>query len=223
MESYVDSLLEYLKQFIGMKSDDLFIKFNVNANGKSRNYLLSQALIGSFNGIKMAKIEIEKYNLNIKTIQLKENGYPQESMSFPAIKYKKIIHENWDNSEFKNYLSNPFIFFIYKYKNGFNFLERVMKWEIPISDLNGNVRDVWEDTKNKIMNGNVIREIKNNKFITCFLAERETTICHVRPHGKNHNDWFELPVMDKISGYMRAPKQSFQINHEYLKKIVENN
>lgn len=222
MENYLDQLLTYLKQFEHRSVDDLSYDFAISSKAKSKNFLISQALFGGYEGKEVGKAKIEKYKINLKTIQLNEKGNPKEAMSFAPINYQKIISESWDNCEFRKYLSNVFLIFIYKIINGVNVFLRVIKWIVPIDDLNGEIKLVWEDTKKKISEGTIIKEIKDDKVIMWFLTEKITNICHVRPHGSNGSDVAKLPVKDKLTGYEYAVKQSFWFNHSYLRKIVYN-
>ena len=221
MEAYIDSLLKHLNQYAGKGVIELFKQFKINSTAKNKNNILAWKLIETFEGRKTAQANIEHENINIKTIQLKENGNPQEAMSFSPIIYEKIINEDWDNSDFKKYLSHTFIFFVFKFENDKNYLIKIIKWNIPNDELNGEVKLVWKDTKKKISDGTVLKEIRGGKYITWFLSEEITNICHIRPHGRNGIDCLKLPIRDKLNGDVSAPKQSFWFNHSYLKKIVD--
>lgn len=222
MEDYLNNLLSYLKSFENKRVDELLACFNITSNSKAKNYILSKTLVDSFEGKGIGFAKIEKCGINIKTIQLKENGNPKEAMSFSPINYCKIVNEEWKNSAFKKYLSNYFIFFVYKKNNDINTLIKIIKWKVPDNDLNGEIKLVWEDTKKKISEGTVIKEEKNGKIITWFLSEKVTNICHVRPHGSNGSDVSKLPVTDKATGYEHALKHSFWFNHSYIKNIIDN-
>ena len=222
MDKYLEGLLNYIKNYENKKVDTLFSEFHISSKAKSKNFMLSQALISNYEGREIWKAKFEKYKINLKTIQLKENGKPKEAMSFAPINYQKIVTETWENSEFNNYLSNSFLFFIFKIKDKQNIFVQAFIWNIPKEDLNGEIKLVWEDTKKKISEGTIIKTIENKKVIMWFLTEKVTNICHVRPHGSNGSDVAKLPVKDKKTGYEYASKQSFWFNHSYLEKIVEN-
>ncbi len=223
MKEYINNLYNYLKQYENVSCDDLFLKFNIISKAKSKNYILSMALINSYEGKDIAKAKIEKNKINIKTIQLKENGKPKEAMSFSPINYAKIINETWENSEFNYYLKKDFIIFVFFKKGKQNYLYKIIKWNVPQNDLNGEIKLVWEDTKKKISEGTIIKEIVNDKVITWFLTEKVTNICHVRPHGSNGSDVVKLPVTDKLTGFDHVSKHSFWFNHSYIKSIVDDN
>lgn len=220
MSTYIDSLLIYLEQYKGQETTELFRQVNMNSTAKNKNNMLAWKLIEKLEGRKIAQAKIEHANINIKTIQLKENGNPQEGMSFSTIDYEKIVNEEWDESKFKKYLLNTFLFFVFRYENNKNYLNKIIKWNVPGEELNGEIKLVWKDTRKKIAEGTIFKEIKNGKYVTWFLTEEITNICHIRPHGKNGKDCLKLPVKDRLSGDVSAPKQSFWFNHSYLKKIV---
>lgn len=220
--TYIQNLLDFLKQYEGETVRDLLDKLNISTNAKSTNFILSKALISNYEGKDVAAAKISRFKLNIKTIQLKENGNPKEAMSFAPIDFSKIINESWNCSAFRNYLAQDFVFFVFKVSNGVNYFIKVIHWIMPLDDLDGETKLVWEDTKKKITDGTVIKEIKNGKYVTWFLGEKVTNICHVRPHGANGADVAKLPVKDRLTGYTNALKYSFWFNHNYLKNIVYN-
>ena len=49
--------------------------------------------------------EFEKANIEIKKVRVEKNNRTKESMSFPAIKIKKFVNENFENSEIYNFFS----------------------------------------------------------------------------------------------------------------------
>ena len=112
MSTYIDSLLIYLEQYKGQETTELFRQVNMNSTAKNKNNMLAWKLIEKLEGRKIAQAKIEHANINIKTIQLKENGNPQEGMSFSTIDYEKIVNEEWDESKFKKYL----LLFLYSKK-----------------------------------------------------------------------------------------------------------
>ena len=222
MSEYLNSLEKYLQQFIGRTCSSLFSEFNLNTSAKSKNHLLSQALVNRYEGKKLAEAKLKQYAINIKTIQLTNRGRPKEAMSFSPIDYCKISKEEWENSEFRSYLKNDFLIFSFKEYDNENVLDKVFQWNVPESDLEGEIKVVWKDTVNKIRNGDIIKYFDPRKTVTWFLSEKITNICHVRPHGSNGVDNKKLPVTDKLTGHNFGPKLSFWFNHEYLKRIVDS-
>lgn len=221
MNEYLNELYVHAKKYEKQAVNTLLDYFNLSSKSKSKNYMLAKAIIYSYEGESIAKTKIDFNNINVKTIQLKENGYPQEAMSFPCFDFCKIVNETWETSSFRKFLERDFLFFVFKRTNGINILFKVMIWKVPLKDLDSEIKLVWEDTKSKVANGNVIKKIENGKVFTTFMPEKDTSICHVRPHGSNGSDLALLPVSDIRTGYNYALKESFWFNHEYIKKIVE--
>ena len=91
---------------------------------------------------------------------------PKESMSFEQINFCEIIKENWEESTIRSKFENKkHLWIIFKSRVDFEaqsevnlndlILEKVMFWNMPISDLDGSMHRVWEDT---------VLKIKQNKY-----------------------------------------------------------
>ena len=132
---------------------------------------------------------------------------PEQHMSFPAFKYNEIIHENWlDSKLYETFSTSKYLFIIYQYidKNTLVF-KKAMFWNVPGSDLNGEIKRVWEET---------VKRIKENNYDN-LPKTSESPILHVRPHGANANDTFPTP--DGKS----ATKKGFWFNKKYIKEQIE--
>ena len=118
----------------------------------------------------------------------------RENMSFPTFKFKELVEEEWDESTFGNYLRETrFLFVVYKY-NGENELrlKGCQFWNIPYKDLEGDVKSVWEATKQVVLDGLEIK-VRNGKHYNNFPKASDNPVCHVRPHARNAKDTYELP------------------------------
>ena len=155
--------------------------------------------------------EFVKANIVVKTIRIETNNKIKESMSFPVFKFKELIKEEWEESTFGNYLrETKFFFVVYKYDdNGTLRLKGCQFWNMPYDDLEIEVKSVWEKTKSVIENG--LKISVSNKGRTTNLPKRsENPVCHVRPHGKNSADTYELPDGRHFT------KQCFWLNNTYI-------
>ena len=219
-----EELISYIKQFIGKSFDEIAFELNFNSNAKSKNYLLVQKLLFNFKNKDYVDTLLKFENIIVKTIQLKINGKSKEAMSFPPIKYEKIINEEWDSSDLKCYLVKKFLFFIFKINDdGTNNLLNIILWQMPYNDLEGEVKQTWSKTKDILLSGNVIKKFDSEGVtISNFPTEASTNICHVRPHGRNGLDVRKIPNTDNLTGFNSMVAYSFWFNHEYLNKIVEN-
>lgn len=90
------------------KSLDFFIKvnkINISRTNKHFNKLVIDAFLKQqFGGTSEEINEFRKANISLKTIVLKSNGIPKESMSFKQIQYKDIVNEEWDDFEINKFI-----------------------------------------------------------------------------------------------------------------------
>ena len=215
--------------------DETFEEYIINTINQYRNYTVDELCdlfysdnekisksLGALLVYRMLEIkgnqaeEFVKANIVIKTIRLKQNNKIKENMSFPTFKFKELVEEEWEDSAFGNYWRETrFLFVVYKYDvNEKLRLKGCQFWNIPYADLEGNVKTVWEQTKKVIQNGLKI-EVKKGKLSSNLPAKSENPVCHVRPHGKNSEDRYELP------DGRTYPKQCFWLNNTYITSQLE--
>lgn len=88
-------------------------------------------------------------------------------------------------------------------------------------------------TKELVVNGNIFKEYKTRKdgsFIytkkgnkirlSNFPKSTENKVSHVRPHGRNADDTYPLPVEDKILKEKEYSKHCFWLNATYVKEEI---
>lgn len=202
-ETFEDVVIRLFTPYYGFTEQQLFAELSVKINvAKSRYYNLAKAIL-KVHGDQIE--EFEKANIELKTIRLENNGVLRESMSFPQIKYKEIVHEEWDDSELFEQLSRKFFFVIFrKDKKGQPVLEKVQFWNMPWNDLE-QMHNIWYDTKVKIQTGD----------FGSFVKISDNLIGHVRPKGANADDLMEteLGTFEK--------KKAFWLNASYIKNIIK--
>ena len=211
-EEYIINTINQYRNYTVDELCDLFYSDNEKIP-KSLGALLVYRILG----IKGNQAEeFVKANIVIKTIRLKENNKIKENMSFHTFKFKELVEEEWEDSTFGNYLRETrFLFVVYKYDvNEKLRLKGCQFWNIPYADLEGDVKTVWEQTKKVIQNGLKI-EVKKGKLSSNLPAKSENPVCHVRPHGKNSEDRYELP------DGRTYPKQCFWLNNTYIASQLE--
>ena len=220
MDSFVDiaNLLVFLNKFKGYDDKQLSFLLGFDTKAKNRLSLRMNKVAENFKGKDYFSVLCKQENIQLKTLQLNENGKVKEAMSFPKFDYESVDKECWESSDIYKILSGYFIFCVFKD----NYYLGSFLWRIPREDLYCEVKDVWQKTKEIIHSGNVVKETGDKTKLN-FPAEAETKICHVRPHGRNALDSSKLPVKDARTGWECLPKQSFWLNHCYLNKIVEEN
>ena len=214
------SFEEYVKDkvvpFIGYTVEDLCEAFQITYERRPKN--LESMLAFRILGIKGNHAEeFEKANIVVKSIRIEKTNRIKENMSFPTFQFKELIKEDWDNSEFGNYLRDTrFLFVVYKYdKNNILRLRGFQFWNIPYDDLENHVRIVWEKTKKVIKEGLKI-EIVNGVRKNNLPKSTEDSVCHVRPHAQNAQDTYELPDGRPF------PKQCFWLNNSYIYEQIDD-
>ena len=204
LEEYV---LSKLSKYYGKTTTELIKELNLttNENAKSFTYDLAKSMLDVLND----KIEeFEKANIKIKAIRLTQNGMPKEAMSFPAFRYTQIINETWeDSSLYETFSTTKYLFIVYQYNEDDSLIfKKAMFWNVPGADLNGEIKETWEET---------VKRIKNNKYNN-LPKSSETNILHVRPHGQNSKDTYPTP------DGKQAVKKCFWFNREYIKRQIES-
>lgn len=223
--SFEEVIYKKINNFIGKSREELIKLFNLNAKSKDvieRIFAKMLGIAGKVNDID----EFQKANITCKTIRVNENNTITESMSFPAFKFTEIIKEKWENSILrKTFSETKYLFVIFKEKNKIFYFEGIKFWNMPLSVLDNEVRQVWDKTINIIKTGNIVKSQKrlaNGKLIVYnnFPGISENHVAHVRPHAINSSDCYELPVADLLTGVTKYTKQSFWLNNEFIESFV---
>lgn len=169
--------------------------------------------------------EFVKSNIVVKTIRLEENNKMRESMSFPAFKFLELAQEEWEDSEVYNYFSaTKFLFVIFKKSGEHYVLHKVKLWNMPVSDLEGDVRNGWEQVKNTIINGVTFTINPDNSVSNNLLSKDDNRIIHIRPHATKSaymlNNGFTKGNIERDANPLPDGQwmttQSFWINNNYI-------
>ena len=160
--------------------------------------------------------EFNKANIKIKTIRVNKGGKIKESMPFPTFDFNDVAKEEWETSELRNmFSSSKFLFVVFKEvddsKKEYQFVG-VKLWNMPISDLESKVKKVWQNT-NKILNGELTINIKNNRVTNNFTNISDNLIAHVRPHAKDRTVTNPLP----LSTIIKIKSNDGSVDLDYLK------
>lgn len=144
-------------------------------------------------------------------------------MSFPTFKYTEIVAQTWEESDlYEMFSATKFMFAVFKEKDGEYYFDKIKFWNMPLNILDTTVKNVWERTVKIIENGDIVSGYKNGHRVTNFPGMKDNGICHVRPHGKNSNDTYLLPVIDKVTGQSEYTKHCFWLNNAYILKIIKD-
>lgn len=217
-EEYVNNVINKYK---GKSQKELMEELNINSKAKNINSLLINKMFGVKSNLANTE-EFQKANIIPKTIRIEENGRIKESISFPAFKYTDIIKQDWETSDLREELeTTKYMFFVFKKINKEYIFKGIKLWNMPELDIETSVMKMWKETYNTIKNGNIVKSITNGKRKTNFVGLSDNKVCHVRPHGKDANDVYPLPVKDKLTGADNYTKHCFWINNAYIKKVLE--
>lgn len=191
----------------------------IQLNKKAKNFYanLTKAILG----IELDKEieEFEKAEIIVKTVRLKENNLPKEDISFPTFKYEELVEEEWDESDFKEILEHKFLFVFFQFVGSEFVLRKVKFWNMPFQDIEI-AKEVWLKTKEIVSNGDIVKEIKENRRFTNFPNKKFNSVSHVRPHAKNALDTFPLPNQDKLTKLKAYTKQCFWLNNTYIRDEI---
>lgn len=204
-QTFEDLIIEKFSKYYGYSEQELKDEFDlsVNLRAKNKSYVFAKAILG----ISKNKIEeFEKAEIELKTIKLEQSDTLKESMSFAQIKYKEIIHEDWEESYWYNKLTRRFLFVIYqKDQNKIARLKKVIFWTMPAKDLEI-AEEFWKHVKANIQKG----DYEN------FWKLKDHKICHVRPKGVNAKDLMKTP-----QGTFEK-KKCYWLNSRYILKQILN-
>lgn len=214
--SLEDYILKKFIPYFGASVTKLAELFGIDLTSqtKSINSLIVNQILGLKHDIGHVE-EFRKAFIIPKTIRIEPNGKVKESMSFPIFRFMEIIHEEWEDSEINDIMSNGrFMFIVFKYDLTIREyqLSNLKFWSMSNIDVL-ECREVWERTKSIIING--VEMMPTRKGISNNLPKKiDNSVMHVRPHGRDATDRLPLP-----DGRMMT-KQSFWLNNDYILKII---
>ena len=226
--SIKNSIKQQLDSYINKSEIDLINMFNIDISSTTKNKfsIISAAMLGIKGSINKSNIS-KQNNIIVKTIRLDEKNNIKEHMSFPTINFTELANESWETSKFRNYLiQNTILFIVFKKEKQNFFFHKYIFWNIPAIILEGPVKDTWLLTNKLLKNGEIIKDFKNNKYISNFPGSSFNHICHVRPHDSCSIDKSEkgakLPFPDKLTGLVRYTKHCFWIDRKYLLSLIND-
>ncbi len=226
-------IIDKINQNKGLTKEQLILKYHGKQDLKSKNIynLLTYKMLG-VNGDKA--LEFEKANIEVKTIRLNERNTITESMSFPAFNVLELLKEDWEESTvYEKFSATKFLFVVYKKVGNTYVLHGSMFWNMPVEDLEGQLKLEWKRTYKIFKEGVKLTPKQRGKQIVVssnLPKLSNTEILHVRNHsqksvyvidgvkygnGKIERDGDLLPNGDIIS------KQCFWLNNKYILKQIK--
>ena len=175
--------------------------------------------------------EFEKANIVVKAIRLEENGKMRESMSFPPFRFCDLVQQEWEDSDIYEYFSETkFLFVVFKKRGTEYVLLGAKFWNMPVSDLDGDVREGWEKVKSIIKQG-VKFTIKPNGTVSNNLpGKADNRVIHIRPHAQkaaySFGDGFVRGNVERDANPLPDGRwmttQSFWINNDYIMEQLKD-
>lgn len=213
-------ITDRINQYVGRYAHLLCDSFGMGMPAQSTSFK-SYAAILTYRmlGVTSNRAEeLSKANIVVKTIRIeKDKARIKENMSFPTIKFKELAEETWEESQLAHYLhEKKFLFVVYEKDDYGDFiLKGCQFWNMPYEDIEEHVSEVWHKMQEVVISGDFMHYGKKGKVHYHFPKKKDSSVCHVRPHGKNNKDVDEMP-----NGRM-CPKQSFWLNREYVYSQLE--
>ena len=207
------------KPYYGKTVDQIIAITGIEINTTAKSFYanLTKAILG----IELDKEieEFEKAEIIVKTVRLKENNLPKEDISFPNFKYKEIVNEEWDDSNFKDILEHKFLFVFFQFENEQLVLRKVKFWNMPYADIL-EAEKVWAKTKEIVSKGKIVKEVIGTTRYTNFPNKSFNSVSHVRPHATNTADTYPLPTKDKLTKAKEYTKHCFWLNNTYVRDEI---
>lgn len=174
----------------------------------------------AYTGLNSLVKKYKTYNISIKTIRLKENGIPKESMSFEQIDFQNVIKETWEDSFIKRKFQNTnFLFVVFQLRGEVLYYRGLKHWKMPIDILETDVKRFWTHLHNRILEGVTLTPVKqkNNTIVENNLPSMtDNKVMHTRPKANDSNDKTELPDGQLIT------KHSYWLNSSFIGEIVSD-
>lgn len=217
-----------VRAYVGLTESQLRSRFSLSSSEtmKNRYERYVAAMLGIQGRVSDAS-EFSQAGIQVKTIRVEASGRIKESLSFPAFKFVDIVKEDWESSKLRDMFANTRYCFAVFTNDGHEYRFSGLKfWNFKERELDQCVKPVFEKLKSVISGGYIVKELKQLSDgrivrITNFPGMSENPIVHVRPHGRDSNDTYPLPVPDLLTGATAYTKQCFWINNSYLIKIIK--
>lgn len=225
--TFEDIIINRFAPYIGKNYVEICRMLDVEPYQAKNKYADIAALIAS--NLKSKRLntseEFIKSGIIMKTIRLRKNGMPKESMSFKNIDYCEIYdNDDWIESETYEVFTNRFMFVVFKPVKGeeisvYNkrtqkdvieqsyILDSVFFWTMPPEDLEV-AKEYWENIRTAVLTNNIAPE--------AFWSIKEHRKFHVRPKARDKSD----KTLNPNGGF--CDKYSYWFNAEYVKHIIDN-
>lgn len=200
-KSFDEIVIEKFAPFVGRSKASLGKQFGINIpkkDDKSSSRMLAKKMLNIDNDIEETD-EFKKAGIAVKIVTVNMNSLTRGKKQHKATEgfklqnyftFSELIQETWTESTLRNYLSETqFLLVIFEQHPDREIFKGVKFWSVPIQDLDGEIKSVWESTVNllktgvtltyKIANNKTGYEIENN-----FIGMKDDRTLHVRPDAQ---------------------------------------
>jgi len=192
-----------VSKYLGMSVADIASHLNEARGGANDKLFYRRLAVGMLGGSGRSVAELDRADVELKTVRVKADWAPKESMSFPGFKYLDLINEQWEDSSFCQKLNKKFLFVVFRMGDDHvERLEAVFFWTMPYDDRL-EARRVWELTKEHVG--------IDARFLP---TSADSRVAHVRPKAANGNDKIETPQRTFLV------KKCFWLNAGYIKEVI---
>lgn len=224
LKSIQADLTNRISVYLGHSVENISLLLGINPEfnkGKLSTYKLANAMlkIHNINPLHYKSL-LNSDTFIFKTVRLKKNHVPAESMSFENIDFHQLVEETWDSSCIRERFSNLVIcFLVFKeIQDGIIFIG-LKVWKMPTEILETEVKNFWLKLHDIVKNGVEIETvIKGGKYINKnnLPGLTENKVMHVRPKAKDSNDKVVLPNGEMIT------KQGYWLNASFIGEILKD-
>lgn len=151
--------------------------------------------------------EFAQQGIEIKVVPVNAEARPHEATSFPSMRYREIVQEEWEDSDLLARLNRilfvPLLRPLKAVPQADSNIQRPFFWSPSPEELDG-IRLEWEMYRN---------EIAGEKAARLTPASR-TRYIHVRPKARNHAD------TDLAPGVGPVIKKCFWLNRPFVQTLI---
>ena len=224
--SFEQIILKRFEGYIGLDYLQICDRLEIVPYQAKNKYADVAALIASEGKSKRLSNSEEfiKSGITMKTVRLRANGMPKESMSFKNIDYQEVYdNEEWVDSELYELFTNRFLFVVFKPVKGAQItvrnnrtgkdvtedayiLDKVFFWTMPVDALQL-ARDYWLHIRKNVL--------ENKINLDAFWSIADHRSFHVRPKAVSKSQMTSNPHGGS------AEKYCYWFNADFVKQIID--
>lgn len=191
-----------LGKFLGLTVDEICSRVGWSSSAKNLHSLLVRRML---TGTGKKPLELEKAQIALRTITIRENGLPTENFPFASFDFSEVASQGWEESTFIEDLEKRYLLAVFlEDAEGVKRFHKAGYWTMPYDDRLAS-KEVWIETK---------RRINANNYD--LPKRKDHSIAFVNTHGRDSRDLVRTP-----QGGLQT-RRSFWLNRHYLAEVIEN-